>query len=170
MAKICHPQGLWWFARASQPGKCLQTPKRGESEGGAALLIKESSNPTECKKHKRIQEHAYLSVNLIFGYKTVDQPKISQASLSPKVPLVAFFFLWFLSFCCLKNILTQNVKWLWSFPGCIREDCSMATKCAAAVCFSLQCTLRRTSCPVMKSGGIVKKEVTCSLAMSVCDI
>lgn len=46
----------------------------------------------------------------------------------------------------------------------------MVTKCAAAaVCFSLQCTLRSTSHPMMKSEGIVKKQLTCSLAMSVCD-
>lgn len=32
MAKICHSQGLWWLARAGQPGKCRQTPKREESE------------------------------------------------------------------------------------------------------------------------------------------
>lgn len=76
--------------------------------------------------------------------------------------------LWFLLFYCLKNTLTQNVKWLWWFSGCIREGCSVATKCAAAVCFSLQCSLRRTSHNLIKSEGRVKKQLICSL--SVCDI
>lgn len=46
----------------------------------------------------------------------------------------------------------------------------MATKSAAAVCYSLQYTLRSGSCPIMESEGIVKNQLTCNSAMSVCDI
>lgn len=122
----------------SQPGKHREALRRGESGAGAVHLIKAPSNPLWMQDQSPLKYLFGIEFDLqLWNCWPTQNLTGSPFSKSVSTSYILFFFWSVSSLYCLKNILTQNVEWLWWFSGCLRRGCSTATKCAATVCFSL---------------------------------